>query len=135
MCSGSEAGSYLRRIDSCINLQDQGPFKTYNESEEEEEAAALRDPCSRAGLWRRGPGKAPARLGWRSCQVQTVTPKYFTEMCSGSVAGSYLRRIDFVHHSTLGLRVLNKKKKKKKKKSPPQTVSGHHARMSAPYSC
>jgi len=26
-------------------------------------------------------------------------------MCSGSEAGSYLRRIDFVYHSTLGLRV------------------------------
>jgi len=29
---------------------------------------------------------------------------YFTEMCSGSEAGSYLRLIDFVYHSTLGLR-------------------------------
>jgi len=34
----------------------------------------------------------------------------FAEMCSGSEAGSYLRRIDFVYHSTLGLRVINKKK-------------------------
>ena len=37
---------------------------------------------------------------------------YFTEMCSGSEAGSYLRLIDFVYHSTLGVRVLKKKKKK-----------------------
>jgi len=37
---------------------------------------------------------------------------YFTEMCSGSEAGSYLRLIDFVYHSTLGLRVITKKKKK-----------------------
>jgi len=37
---------------------------------------------------------------------------YFTEMCSGSEAGSYLRLIDYVHHSTLGLRVIKKKKKK-----------------------
>jgi len=29
----------------------------------------------------------------------------------GSEAGSYLRRIDFVYHSTLGLRVIKKKKK------------------------
>ena len=36
---------------------------------------------------------------------------YFTEMCSGSEAGSYLRLIDFVYHSTLGLRVIKKKKK------------------------
>ena len=32
-------------------------------------------------------------------------------MFSGSEAGSYLRLIDFVHHSTLGLRVMTKKKK------------------------
>ena len=32
-------------------------------------------------------------------------------MCSGSEAGSYLRLIDFVHHSTLGLRVIKKKKR------------------------
>ena len=31
-------------------------------------------------------------------------------MCSGSEADSYLRRIDFVYHSTLGLRVTKKKK-------------------------
>ena len=36
---------------------------------------------------------------------------YFTEMCSGSEAGSYLRLIDFLYHSTLGLRVIKKKKK------------------------
>jgi len=35
---------------------------------------------------------------------------YFTEMCSGSEAGSYLRLIDFVYHSTLGLRVIKKKR-------------------------
>jgi len=32
-------------------------------------------------------------------------------MCSGSEAGSYVRLIDFVYHSTLGLRVIKKKKK------------------------
>jgi len=37
---------------------------------------------------------------------------YFTEMSSGSEAGSYLRLIDFVYHSTLGLRVIKKKKKR-----------------------
>ena len=35
---------------------------------------------------------------------------YFTEMCSGSEAGSYLRLIDLVYYSTLGLRVIKKKK-------------------------
>jgi len=37
MCSGSEAGSYLRLIDSCITqLKTQGPSRTCNESKEEE---------------------------------------------------------------------------------------------------
>ena len=30
--------------------------------------------------------------------------------CSGSEAGSYLRLIDFVYHSTLGLRAIKKKR-------------------------
>jgi len=30
-------------------------------------------------------------------------------MCSGSEAGSYLRLIDCVYHSTLGLRVIKKR--------------------------
>jgi len=40
-----------------------------------------------------------------------MSPNYFTEMCSGSEAGSYLRLIDCVHHSTLGSRIIKKKKK------------------------
>ena len=35
-------------------------------------------------------------------------------MCSGSEAGSYLRLIDFVYHSTLGLRVIKNKKKRER---------------------
>ena len=35
-------------------------------------------------------------------------PNYWSERCSGSEAGSYLRLIDFVYHSTLGLRVEKK---------------------------
>ena len=31
-------------------------------------------------------------------------------MCSGSEAGSYLRLIDFVYHSTVGLRVIKKRR-------------------------
>jgi len=38
-------------------------------------------------------------------------------MCSGSDAGSYLRRIDFVYQSTLALRVI-----KKNTKTPPCTA-------------
>jgi len=38
MCSGSEAGSYLRLIDPCITqIKAQGPSRTCNESKEEEE--------------------------------------------------------------------------------------------------
>ena len=33
---------------------------------------------------------------------------YFTETCSGSEAGSYIRLKDFVYHSTLGLRVIQR---------------------------
>ena len=37
LCSGSEAGSYLRIIDSCITqLKARGPSRTCNESKEEE---------------------------------------------------------------------------------------------------
>jgi len=32
-------------------------------------------------------------------------------ICSGSEVGSHVRLIDFVYHSTLGLRVIKKKKK------------------------
>jgi len=34
----------------------------------------------------------------------------FTEMCRGSEAGSYLRPMVFMYHSTLGVRVMIKKK-------------------------
>ena len=35
-------------------------------------------------------------------------------LCSGSEAGSYLRLIDFVYDSTLGLRVIKKRKKRRR---------------------
>jgi len=47
--------------------------------------------------------------------------RYFTEMCSGSEAGSYLRLIDFVYHSTLGSRVM----KKKKRRTEEAVLPGH----------
>jgi len=43
---------------------------------------------------------------------------YFTEMCSGSEAGSYLRLIDFGYHSTLGLREIKKEEKKQRREGP-----------------
>ena len=52
MCSGSEAGSYLRLKDSCITqLKAQGPSRTCNESkEEEEEDLGVRGLQERIGL-------------------------------------------------------------------------------------
>jgi len=48
------------------------------------------------------------RRGQRACSQ--FENNYFTEMCSGSEAGSYLILTDFVYHSTLGLKVMKKKK-------------------------
>ena len=48
--------------------------------------------------------------GHRAVQARAgLSRNYFTETCSGSEAGSYLRLIDCVYHSTLGLRVINNK--------------------------
>ena len=42
MCVGTEAGSYFRRIDSCITqLKAQGPARTCNESKEEDLGAEV----------------------------------------------------------------------------------------------
>ena len=49
----------------------------------------------------------------RACPATTILQfgnNYFTETCSDSEAGSYLRLIDFVDPSALGLRVIKKKK-------------------------
>ena len=40
---------------------------------------------------------------------------YFTKLCSGSEAGSYSRLIDFVYHTTLGLKVITRKEEKKRR--------------------
>ena len=50
---------------------------------------------------------------WRLATTPS-TNNYFTDMSSGSEAGSYLRLVDFVYHSTLGLRVIEKKTKQKR---------------------
>ena len=52
-------------------------------------------------------------LAGKGCRDVTYSSQfdknYFTEMCSGSEAGSYLRLIDFLYHSTLCLGVMKKK--------------------------
>jgi len=46
-------------------------------------------------------------------------------MCSGSEAGSYVRLIDFVYHSTLGLRVIKKRREETRDPKPyPERVKG-----------
>jgi len=60
-------------------------------------------------------GGEPRTLNVEAGEPQTLNRpqfenNYFTEMCSGSEAGSYLRLIEVVHHSTLGWRVIKKKK-------------------------
>jgi len=63
-----------------------------------------------------GPAPVPAAPAGPAGTASTtccskVKNNYFTEMCSGSEAGSYLRLMDFVYHSTLGLRVIKNNKK------------------------
>jgi len=59
MCSGSEAGSYLRPIDSCITqAKTQGPSRTCNESKEEERRGRERG----ARQWRMCLARASAGL-------------------------------------------------------------------------
>jgi len=71
----------LRLIDSCsTQLKAQGPSRTCNESKEELKKK-MSSPC---------PGFTSRRIVDAHC---------------GSEEGSYLRLIDFVHHSTLCLRV------------------------------
>jgi hypothetical protein len=57
----------------------------------------------------------PPRPSTPASRVRRLTSQfenyYFTEMCSGSEAGEYLRLMDFVYRSTLGLREVKEKKK------------------------
>jgi len=48
-------------------------------------------------------------VGTRADTCSEFKNSYFTEVCSGSEEGSYLRLIDCVYHSTLGLIVIKKK--------------------------
>ena len=59
MCCGTEGGSYLRLIDSCITqLKAQGPSRTCNESkEEEEEVWKSRVPHSHVPVTTRDPNR------------------------------------------------------------------------------
>ena len=55
----------------------------------------------------------PSSLDSGTCMVTVRTLRTTTSQKYAAVptTGSYVRRIDFVYHSTLGLRVIQKKKK------------------------
>ena len=100
MCSGSEAGSYLRLIDSCITQREaQGPSRTCNESKEEENTGVrVRTRGTKLAV----PTLININLNRvkkrRTCGDgcrHLFENNSFTEMCSGSEEGSYLRLIDF----------------------------------------
>ena len=56
---------------------------------------------------------------------QLFENNYFIDMCSFLEAGSYLRLIDHVYHSTLGLRVIKKKKRSTGPPKPaPESTAG-----------
>jgi len=62
------------------------------------------------------------------CRVQGRRNPTQAEMCSGSEAGSYLKLIDFVYHSTLGLRVITKRREVGAMYSGPQGEARRTAR-------
>ena len=78
-----------------------------------------------SGTGGRVPGSAFVEVAAAALPRPAAETNYFTEMCSGSEAGSYLRLIDFVYHSTLGLRVIKKKKKKETFVNPPQAANSN----------
>ena len=108
MCSSSEAGSYLRLIDfvyhSTLGLRAKKKKKERYPSEARPSTSQRLEGLQNA--------ESPLRETGRGSN-------YFIEKCSGSEAGTYLRLIDFVYHSTLGLRVIKKRKMKVPVRSAP----------------
>ena len=93
MCSGSEAGSYLRLIDSCITqCKAQGPSRTCNESKEEEE--------EEEALWSATPAQTPS-IRFRG--------------------GLVFKAQRLLHHSTLGWRVIMKSRRSSTPARTPST--------------
>ena len=66
--------------------------------------------CGAVALWNVLAGRGLIRQDCTDRYSSQFENNCFTEMCSGSEAGSYLRLIDFVYHSTLGSRVTKKKR-------------------------
>jgi len=69
MCSDSEAGSYLRLIDSCTTqLKAQGPSRTCNESKEEGSGRCLAKKVSETLADTRREVACPSRRVWCTCK-------------------------------------------------------------------
>jgi len=65
-----------------------------------------------SAFWASGVGRWALKFGGLDSRFrERVSDQGFevTEICSGSEAGSNLRLIDFVHHSSVGLRLVTKK--------------------------
>ena len=64
MCCGAEAGSYLRLVDCCTTQRKaQGPFRTCNESKEEDEEAST-------GMRFTIPGPFGKKLSWKGAYTK-----------------------------------------------------------------
>ena len=77
------------------------------------------------GVGRRVSGVGEAALVQRSACTSCGSPfeiNNFTEMCNGSEAGSYVRLIDFVYHSTLGLRVITRERERERERESARAV-------------
>jgi len=94
MCCGTEAGSHLRLIDSCITqLKAQGPSRTCNVSKEEVKKHTLED--SRA--------EVDDAEGRRLVVLDQHDVLRLYEGCgfsSGSEAGSYFEAYRLLYHSS-----------------------------------
>ena len=64
------------------------------------------------GSFSGGKGDARESVAGGKCRSRFEN-KFFTEMCSGSEAGSHFRLVDFVYHSTPGLKVIKRKREGK----------------------
>jgi len=94
MCSGSEEGSYLRLIDSCITqLKAQGPSRTCDESNGEEEEGTTH--------------VIPLLFNLASLRFKQV--RNMQRFRGGLVFEAHR----LLYHSTLGLIVIMKKKKQR----------------------
>ena len=104
----------LSRTQLVVALEDLPSSSSPKQSQKDARAFSLAPSLShRLGVQRSIFGESgpslPARGTRSAFKGGEFENNYFTEMCSGSEAGSYLRLVDFVYHSTLGLRVKKKK--------------------------